>query len=118
MSFIFPMFTPVFEHDGADGEQICFESYLMNAPQAQEKIDKFAGRYGKGVVGMVLPFSNRILVAPAFRDEFEATFLSFGVCYEEFETGPGNYTTVVYMQDDGKLDSIEVGSVKFINTEV
>ncbi|WP_351122652.1 hypothetical protein [Shewanella sp. T24-MNA-CIBAN-0130] len=120
----FPMFTPVFEHDGRDdGEQICFESYLMDAVQCQQKIELFNGKYGAAAVGMVMPFSNRIEVISHYSSgvhltttTIEATFLKFGVDYEEFEDGPGNFSTVIYLKDDGQISSTAVHNVKFISS--
>ena len=115
---VFPMFTPVFERDGrGDGQQICFESYLMDAKQAQEKITLFNGEFGAAAVGMVLPFANRVAVTEYRSDEvFEATFLSFGTDYEEFENGAVPFSVVIFLKDDGQLGSINVHRVKFINT--
>ncbi|MGI2045970.1 hypothetical protein [Shewanella oncorhynchi] len=115
---VFPMFTPVFERDGrGDGQQICFESYLMDAKQAQEKITLFNGEFGAAAVGMVLPFANRVVVTEYRSDEvFEATFLSFGTDYEEFENGAVPFSVVIFLKDDGQMGSAAVHRVKFINT--
>lgn len=116
---VFPMFTPVFERDGrGDGQQICFESYLMDAKQAQEKITLFNGEFGAAAVGMVLPFANRIRVDSINLDvtNFEANFLSLGTDYEEFESGPAPFSVVIYLKDDGQMGSAAVHRVKFINT--
>jgi hypothetical protein len=39
-------------------------------------------------------------------------FVQFGVSYEEFETGPGNFTTVIALLPDGSLANWSVESVK------
>lgn len=114
---VFPMFTPVFERDGPDGEQICFESYLIDAKQAQEKITLFKGKYGAAAVGMVLPFANRIKVSGFAKDPvFEATFLSLGTDYEEFENGVVPFSVAIYLKDDGQMGSAAVHRVQFIST--
>lgn len=114
----FPMFTPVLERDGRDdGQQICFESYLMDAKQAQEKITLFNGKFGAAAVGMVLPFANRIKVSGFSKDPvFEATFLSLGTDYEEFENGATPFSVVIYLKDDGQMGSAAVHCVQFIST--
>ena len=43
-----------------------------------------------------------------------ATFHEFGMNYEEFETGPGNYSTAVIEYKDGQLDNVPVEMIKFI----
>jgi hypothetical protein len=44
----------------------------------------------------------------------EALFHQFGVGYEEFESGPGNYSTAIIELDDGTIKSIPVEHIKFI----
>jgi hypothetical protein len=44
-----------------------------------------------------------------------ATFHSFGVAHEEFENGPGNYTTAVVEWPDGSVENVEVSLVRFLS---
>lgn len=48
----------------------------------------------------------------------EATFHQFGVDYEEFETGPGNFTTAILELDDGNVISVDVELIRFINAPI
>lgn len=43
----------------------------------------------------------------------EALFHQFGVNYEEFENGPGNYTTAVIEWPDGRVENVPVEHVQF-----
>ena len=124
MSLKFPMFTPVFERDeyqqSANSKQICFESCATEPSAAQNVIDMNNGRYGKGVVGMVLPLSSRVRVKE-FRQldgkkEYEATFLQFGVDFEEFDDCTGNYSTAIVLLDDGKVKNVPVEAITFLNS--
>ena len=45
----------------------------------------------------------------------EATFHQFGVGYEEFESGPGNFTTAVLELDDGNVICVDVEMIRFID---
>lgn len=44
----------------------------------------------------------------------EAVFHQFGVDYEEFETGPGNYSTGIVEWPDGKVEGIPVHHLQFV----
>ena len=44
----------------------------------------------------------------------EASFLQFGVDYEELDGGPGMYTTAVIELDNGEVKSCPVQNIKFI----
>jgi hypothetical protein len=44
----------------------------------------------------------------------EAMFHQFGVGYEEFEAGPGNFTTAVVEWPDGRVESVPVSHIKFV----
>lgn len=46
----------------------------------------------------------------------EATFHQFGVDYEEFETGPGNFTTAIVEWPDGRVESVAVNRVRFVTS--
>lgn len=43
----------------------------------------------------------------------EATFHQFGMGYEEFESGPGNFTTAVIEWPDGRVENVPVEHVQF-----
>lgn len=42
-------------------------------------------------------------------------FHQFGCNFEEFEDGPGNYTTCIIEKDDGQLVNIPVDQCRLIN---
>jgi len=44
----------------------------------------------------------------------KAKFHQFGVNYEEFENGPGNFSTAIIEKEDGSVDNIPVELIKFI----
>ena len=44
----------------------------------------------------------------------EAIFHQFGVAYEEFENGPGNYSTAIVEYDDGSVGNVPVELIEFI----
>lgn len=49
-------------------------------------------------------------------EEFEkGTFLGFGIDYEEFEGGPGQYTTAIVELADGQVVVTVPGYIQFIN---
>lgn len=48
----------------------------------------------------------------------EATFHQFGVGYEEFEAGPGNFTTAIVEWPDGRVESVPVDHVRFVTPNV
>ena len=43
-----------------------------------------------------------------------ATFHQFGSDYEEFESGPGNFTVAIVEYADGQVDSVPVGLIQFV----
>ena len=43
----------------------------------------------------------------------QAIFHQFGVDYEEFETGPGNYSTAIIELPDGTVRNIPVENIAF-----
>lgn len=49
--------------------------------------------------------------------DYEATFHTWGVNYEEFEKGPGNYTCAVVEKDDGTVGMPLAHMVKFLDKE-
>ncbi|MDO8463754.1 MAG: hypothetical protein Q7S46_00660 [Gallionella sp.] len=44
----------------------------------------------------------------------EAIFHSFGVDYEEFETGAGNYSAAIVEWPDGRVDMVRADRIKFL----
>lgn len=46
----------------------------------------------------------------------EGEFHGWGVAYEEFETGPGNYSTAIIEMPDGSVINHQVELIKFTNT--
>jgi hypothetical protein len=47
----------------------------------------------------------------------DAIFHEFGVDYEEFETGPGNFSTAIIELPDGSVKNIPVDQIKFKEIE-
>lgn len=45
----------------------------------------------------------------------EALFHQFGVGYEEFESGPGNFTTAIVEWPDGQVESVVADHIKFVS---
>ena len=44
-----------------------------------------------------------------------ATLHGWGCDYEEFETGPGNYSTAIIEREDGTVENVHVEMVKFVD---
>jgi hypothetical protein len=44
----------------------------------------------------------------------EGTFIQYGVDYEEFESGPGNFTTAIVEMPDGTIRNLSVDMIQFI----
>lgn len=44
-----------------------------------------------------------------------ATFHEFGVGYEAFDSGPGNYSTAIVEWPDGTVENVPVEQIKFID---
>jgi hypothetical protein len=47
----------------------------------------------------------------------EAIFHQFGCDYEEFESGPGNFSTAIIELPDGTVKNIPIEWIKFIKGE-
>ena len=45
----------------------------------------------------------------------EAVFHGFGCDFEEFESGPGNFSTAIVEWPDGRLENVPVHRVRFVN---
>jgi hypothetical protein len=43
-----------------------------------------------------------------------ATFHAFGMNYQEFESGAGNFSTAIVEWPDGRIDNVPVEHVRFI----
>jgi hypothetical protein len=43
-----------------------------------------------------------------------ASFHSFGVNYEQFEGGPGHFSTAIVEYPDGQVDNVPVEMIRFI----
>jgi hypothetical protein len=43
-----------------------------------------------------------------------AYFHAWGMFYEEFDSGPGNYSTAIIEHENGKVESVECELVQFI----
>ncbi len=60
--------------------------------------------------------------APWYRYDLEpvgeAWFHQFGVGYEEFEAGPGNFTTAIVEWPDGRVESVPAEHVRFVRPNV
>jgi hypothetical protein len=48
----------------------------------------------------------------------EAVFHQFGVSFEEFESGPGNYSTAIVEWPDGRVEAVPVNCIQFIEPTV
>lgn len=49
--------------------------------------------------------------------EVEGRFHRWGDSYEEFEAGPGNFTTAIIELDDGQIVSCAAETVKFLDRQ-
>lgn len=47
----------------------------------------------------------------------EAVFHKWGVSYDEFESGPGAFSTAIVEREDGSIENVPVESIKFITPE-
>jgi hypothetical protein len=47
----------------------------------------------------------------------EASFHQFGLDYEEFDGGPGNYSCAIIEWDDGQVETVPASQIRFIKTE-
>lgn len=47
-------------------------------------------------------------------EKWEATFLEFGIDYQELLNGVGNYSTAIIELSDGSIKNIPVEQVRFI----
>lgn len=49
------------------------------------------------------------------KSDFLGTFHQFGYDYEEFETGPGNFSTAIVEMEDGTVRNVPVEMIKFVD---
>jgi hypothetical protein len=59
--------------------------------------------------------SGRVVVKYVLTPKGEALFHGFGVDYEEFESGPGNYSTAIVEWPDGRVESVRADHVRFMD---
>ena len=48
-------------------------------------------------------------------EDGEATFHAWGLNYEGFESGPGNFSTAIVERDDGTVENVPVEHIRFID---
>lgn len=58
---------------------------------------------------------GRAVVKYVLTPKGEALFHGFGVDYEEFETGPGNYSTALVEWPNGQVESVRADHVRFLD---
>ena len=58
--------------------------------------------------------TGRVVATYPLVPQGEALFHQFGVSYEEFEAGPGNYTTAIIEWPDGRVESVPAEHVQFV----
>jgi len=51
-------------------------------------------------------------------DAVEGKFHGWGVEYEEFESGPGNYTVAIIEMSDGSIQTLAPFLVRFLDGEI
>lgn len=51
-------------------------------------------------------------------DDREAKFHGWGSAYEEFESGPGNYTVAIVEFADGKVDTVVPHLIRFLDGDI
>jgi hypothetical protein len=61
---------------------------------------------------------TRILHGNCFDGPHEAVFHRFSMDYEEFDEGPGNYPVAIIEWPDGKVDTVRVSLIQFVNPTV
>ena len=48
----------------------------------------------------------------------QGEFIQYGVDFEEFESGPGNYVTALVLMADGTVENVSVTNIKFITEQL
>ncbi|MED7670218.1 hypothetical protein GXB78_23720 [Pseudomonas moraviensis subsp. stanleyae] len=51
------------------------------------------------------------------KDAAEGRFHGWGVEYEEFENGPGNYSVAIVEMADGKIQTLMPWAIRFLDSE-
>ena len=59
--------------------------------------------------------SGRVVVKYVLTPKGEALFHQFGVDYQEFENGPGNYSTALVEWPNGQIESVRAHMVRFLD---
>ena len=52
------------------------------------------------------------------RERCKGKFHGFGIDYEEFESGPGNFSTAIVELEDGEVINIPVELIRFDDTDL
>jgi hypothetical protein len=47
----------------------------------------------------------------------EAVFHQFGMAYDEFENGPGCFSTAIIEREDGTVENVPVEHIQFLDAE-
>lgn len=47
----------------------------------------------------------------------EATFHQFGIDYQEFSEGPGNFSIAIIEYPDGRVDSVRPERIRFLDSQ-
>lgn len=61
------------------------------------------------------PPVNGVAQKWALTEQGQAMFHQFGVNYEEFENGPGNYSTAIVEWPNGEVESVRAEHVRFVD---
>lgn len=88
-------------------------------PSKQAQFTQFVDRPMRKV--QVFKYEQRKCEDNCFRsfrvEDFIGNFHQFGVAYEEFEGGPGNFTTMIIERDDGTICELIPHICQFIKDE-
>ena len=66
---------------------------------------------------IVSKYNGNINGIAQYKEIGEAMFHQFGVDYEEFECGPGNYSTAIIEWPSGAIENLPVHLVRFIERD-
>lgn len=58
--------------------------------------------------------SSEVPTPGGWKEVGEALFHGFGVDYEEFESGPGNFSTAIVEWPDGKVEMVRADKIRFV----
>lgn len=71
----------------------------------------------KVIVSKLVPHpvdgTHRVKYVP--EPQGEALFHQWGMGYEEFDGGPGNFTTAIIEWPDGRVESVDAENVRFVS---